>query len=157
MYAAQRQAPEWACVRGLEAIYSGSCRESALLIVRAKGEWKMCLSLLPRRWGWGLRCWRHAGLVLVPPPPGSPKGPLLSGQQLSQGFVAYLRLKRIPFSSTLHLRVAGCGSGRPGTNRFGGAMGRVYVTEMAFSCRESVWPSLCHRLHFWKLKKVSWQ
>lgn len=52
--------------KGLEAIYSGSCRESALLIVRAKGEWKMCLSLLPRRWGWGLRCWRHAGLVLAP-------------------------------------------------------------------------------------------
>lgn len=52
--------------KGLEAIYSGSCRESALLIVRAKGEWKMCLSLLPRRWGWGLRCWRQAGLVLAP-------------------------------------------------------------------------------------------
>lgn len=37
--------------KGLGAIYSGSCRESALLIVRAKGEWKMCLPLLPRRWG----------------------------------------------------------------------------------------------------------
>lgn len=41
--------------KGLGAIYSGSYGESALLIVRAKGEWKMCLlPLQSRLWGRGL-------------------------------------------------------------------------------------------------------
>lgn len=94
--------------KGLGAIYSGSCRESALLIVRAKGEWKMCLPLLPRRWGRGFFCWRHPGLVLAPTQ-AAQQGPLLYGQQLSQGFKAYLRLQtRAPSISPPHFTSEGC-------------------------------------------------
>lgn len=98
--------------RGLGAIYSGSCRESALLIVRAKGEWKMCLPRLPRRWGRGLLCWRHPGLVLASTLAGQ-QGPLLSGQQLSQGSGAYLGPSAISFSPTLHLWLLCMGQGDP--------------------------------------------
>lgn len=140
---------------GLGAIYSGSCRESALLIVRAKGEWKMCLPLLPRRRGRGLLCWRHPGLVLAPTQ-AAQQGPLLSGQQLSQGSEAYLGLQAPEFLHTSPV-IAVYGSGGPRTTRLSGEIGKSCVTEISLPCAHPVWQSRCHSLHFWKLKQGSWQ
>lgn len=124
--------------KGLGAIYSGSYGESALLIVRAKGEWKMCLlPLQSRLWG--------RGLLLETPGAGtSPHTSSLTRATVIcttaepgiKGLPRATGSSAISFSSALH-----SWSGGPRTTRLNGEAGKSDVTEMSCSCPQPVWQS----------------